>query len=31
LISQMPEEQLVLLATYISRLEPPASKLAPYD
>ena len=31
LIRQMPEEQLVLLATYISRLEPPASKLAPYD
>ena len=31
LISQMPEDQLALLATYISRLEPPASKLAPFD
>ena len=31
LIRQMPEEKLALLATYISRLEPPASKLAPYD
>ena len=31
LIRQMPEEELELLATYISRLEPPGSKLAPYD
>ena len=31
LISRMPEERLELLATYISRLEPPAGKLAPYD
>ncbi len=31
LIRRMPEEELALLATYISRLEPPADKLAPYD
>ncbi len=31
LIRQMTEEELELLATYISRLEPPESKLAPFD
>lgn len=31
LIRKMPEEELVLLATFISRLQPPDSKLAPYD